>query len=213
MLLEANFDAKKDAFGEVIERGSFVTSQPALAERWGWKRSRVRSFLDRLEKRQRISQHSTKLRTKIVIVNYEEYQKTKPNRRKKTAKETANVPPSESPQHKEVLNNKINNTPLPPLQGELDCQEFRAALTSWIEHRKEIKKPLTEKALSLLMKKFTEWGSRKSIAAIELAIEHGWRGVFEPSERPAAVRAKTKYELDQEEFARLREEARKADEA
>lgn len=74
VLLEANWAEKKDKFGELVPRGSFNTSQQKLAKRWGWSRSKVQRFLDKLETEQRIEQLTGQLRTQIRVTNYEQYQ-------------------------------------------------------------------------------------------------------------------------------------------
>lgn len=74
MIVEANFRDGVTESGEAIRRGCFITSQHTLAERWGWHRSKVHRFLARLEREQRIEQHTTQSRTTIRITNYEEYQ-------------------------------------------------------------------------------------------------------------------------------------------
>jgi DNA-binding MarR family transcriptional regulator len=58
-----------------VQRGQVGYSQLKLAERWKWSRTKVKNFLNTLEKEQQVIQqqsHSTGL---VTIVNYEEYQK------------------------------------------------------------------------------------------------------------------------------------------
>lgn len=79
----------KDWNGEAIPRGSFITSQAKLAERWGWPRGKVRWYLADLENRQRISQQSTQAATKITLINYARYQALdKPSRTRNTQSTT-----------------------------------------------------------------------------------------------------------------------------
>jgi hypothetical protein len=58
----------------IVKRGQLGWSQLKLANRWGWSRSKVRNFLNHLEKEQQIEQlqsHSTSI---VTILNYEKYQ-------------------------------------------------------------------------------------------------------------------------------------------
>jgi DNA replication protein DnaD len=77
MLLCANHEGKKACIdGQLIdiERGSFVTSQLKLAERWKWDRKKVKRFLDLLEQDGMVSVNSTTRRTTVTIENYDKYQ-------------------------------------------------------------------------------------------------------------------------------------------
>lgn len=52
MLLQANHASQKILLGNElvqVERGSFITSELKLMERWKWSKTKVRSFLKLLE--------------------------------------------------------------------------------------------------------------------------------------------------------------------
>lgn len=74
LLMEANFADKADKFGELVRRGELHTSEQALAERWGWTKSKVHRFLTNLESESQIESLANRKRTKIRITNYEQYQ-------------------------------------------------------------------------------------------------------------------------------------------
>lgn len=59
-----------------LPRGHLGWSQVKLAERWGWSRSKVRSFLAELENDLQIEQQNNSVTTIISIINYNIYQKT-----------------------------------------------------------------------------------------------------------------------------------------
>lgn len=58
--------------------------------------------------------------------------------------------------------------------------EFCKAWDEWRQHRKEKKAPLTPSTVRKQFKQLAAWGEKKAIAAIDLAIEKGWTGLFEP---------------------------------
>jgi hypothetical protein len=58
----------------IVKRGQVGYSQLALSERWKWSRSKVKKFLNDLEKEQQIKQQISKSTSVITIVNYEIYQ-------------------------------------------------------------------------------------------------------------------------------------------
>lgn len=124
ILMNANFEDKPDRFGELVRRGEMHTSQPALASAWGWSRSKVQRFLDRLEAEQRIEQQTNNKRTKIRTTNYELYQQAS-----SVFEQQANKKPNKKPNSKvgttETSINKETNS-LSLLENARDsiCSEF-----------------------------------------------------------------------------------------
>jgi hypothetical protein len=75
----------------------------------------------------------------------------------------------------------VMNLPSPvPIPGELDSAEFRAAWDQWQQHRRELKKPLTQTATQKQLAKLARMGERRAIAALEHSAANGWQGIFEP---------------------------------
>lgn len=77
LLLLANHRDKNVLLGnctELVERGSFITSELKLMERWGWGRKKVKLFLNFLESQKMIERNANNKRTAITIVNYGFYQ-------------------------------------------------------------------------------------------------------------------------------------------
>lgn len=106
MLLLANHDNNKFLLGNElleVEKGSFITSELKLMERWGWSKSKLRNFLDLLEKDKMIIKKSDKKKTNICIENYSNYQSLQTTERpQEDHKKT-----TERPQ--EDTNNNVNN--------------------------------------------------------------------------------------------------------
>lgn len=63
-----------------VKRGQLLTSEGALAERWGWSRGKVRRYLNTLENAGMISKNSTAKGTAITVENYAKYQLQRPAR-------------------------------------------------------------------------------------------------------------------------------------
>jgi hypothetical protein len=77
LLLLANFDSSfffKRGVKITVERGQVSRSEVELADRWRWSRSKVRKFLNDLEKEQQIEQHKTNVTQLLTIVNYYYFQ-------------------------------------------------------------------------------------------------------------------------------------------
>lgn len=77
LLLSANHKANKFPLGTemiMVERGSFITSERKLAEKWGWSNTRVRNFLKLLASDGMIIKITDNKKSTITIVNYSAYQ-------------------------------------------------------------------------------------------------------------------------------------------
>lgn len=63
----------------------------------------------------------------------------------------------------------------------LQTDEFSKAWADWRQDRKDRKCQMTKKAEEIGLKKCSEWGASKSTSLIYLAIEKGWKGLYEPN--------------------------------
>ena len=94
IILSANHEPNKFLLGnEMVEvdRGSFITSEMKLMEKWGWSKSKVRSFLNVLQKDSMIVKKTDRKKTTLEVLNYCIYQDSETTKepqknRKKTAK-------------------------------------------------------------------------------------------------------------------------------
>lgn len=73
------------------------------------------------------------------------------------------------------------------LPRDLIMGSFPRMWDNWIEHREEIKKPLTKKAAEMALKKLEQIGSTRAVAALQHSISNGWQGIFEPNEKPSGA--------------------------
>lgn len=66
------------------------------------------------------------------------------------------------------------------IQKSTESTELREALVEFVKFRKLIKKPMTNKALELIIAKLNKLGAsdRERVAIIDQSIERGWAGVF-----------------------------------
>ncbi len=114
LLLLANHKDKNVLIGshtEMVERGSFITSELKLMERWGWGRKKVKLFLNFLESQKMIERNANNKRTAITIVNYGFYQdcdlpKEQQKDSKRTAKEQRRDSTGTAKEHKQERKNE-----------------------------------------------------------------------------------------------------------
>ncbi|WP_291813984.1 hypothetical protein, partial [Limnobacter sp.] len=106
------------------------------------------------------------------------------------AKQPAKSPPNDTL-------TPLNSPPIVPprwtvdgkdLPSELETNRFRSAWVSWLEYRKEIRKPMRERTQQMQLKKLTAMGHDGAIASIEQSIAHGWVGLFEPKQNVTPIK-------------------------
>jgi hypothetical protein len=71
-----------------------------------------------------------------------------------------------------------------------DSPDFQQAWTTWVAHRKQIRKPLTAEQTKAQLEEFSEWGIERSIAAIKHTVKKGWQGLREPDVEPNSGKSK-----------------------
>ena len=129
LLLMANHDYNKFLLGNElveVERGSFITSELKLMERWGWSNTKLRNFLSLLQKDGMIIKKSDNKKSAIIIANYNDYQITESTKEvQEKCKESAekvqentnkNVKNVKNVKNDKKLNNNIISRPETPYE-------------------------------------------------------------------------------------------------
>lgn len=174
--------------GKTVERkrGEVHRSQVWLADRWGWSRTKLRQFLKALEKEQMIDIKKTQNSTAIIIENYGTYQsfesikKTQKEQKvihQKDSKKTAEKQQKNTANTLNTLNtgNTLNNI-YKGLHPELaePFAEYEAM-------RKKIKKPMTDRAVELQIKKLDRLSGGdvgKAVKILEESIVNCWQDLY-----------------------------------
>ena len=163
-----------------IKRGQVGYSEKTLAARWRWSRTKTRAFISVLEKEHQIKQQKSNLMSLITIVNYTIYQEQKTP--KKTPEKTPERHQKDTNKNDKNDKNDKNNTPTFKVQAPdwLDSILFN----DFLEHRKKLRKPMTERAKEIFVRKVDNLRSKgfDPTELIETAIERGWQTVFEPKD-------------------------------
>ncbi len=125
-----------------LERGQLAWSEKALSQRWQWSRTKVRKFLNDLEKEQQIGQQKSNVTQVITVINYDRFQEKEPQKdRKRTAKE----PQKDTYNNDNNANNEKNeNKNIPALKDfidyaiekepSVDINEVRLKYLAWVEN-------------------------------------------------------------------------------
>jgi DNA replication protein DnaD len=181
ILLMANHDTKKFTLGNElieVERGSCITSELKLMDRWGWSKTKVRDFLELLQKDKMLAKKSDKKKTTLTVCNYcvwqdsETTEKPQKNHRKTTERPHKNTNKNEE-ECKEVKKYIYSDFSL-----NLDLIQ---AITDFVEMRKKLKKPMTDKAIEMMLKKLSRLGDtdEKKIAILQESVMKSWTDIYE----------------------------------
>lgn len=195
MLLLANHEDNKFVLGnELLEvkSGSFITSEVKLMERWGWGKGKTRAFLDLLQSDGMIIRKADRKKTTITIVNYEVYAILKTTNRPQTdRKRTDNGLITDTNNNDKNDNNEKNNkkeskkerkaTTYDEILSSVIDDSLRELYLEYIKMRKMIKSPMTDRALTMLIKKVnqlepTDISRQKQL--LETAIMNNWKSVY-----------------------------------
>jgi DNA-binding Lrp family transcriptional regulator len=177
ILLRANYGAS-EWHDEMFEEGTFPTSISKLSEATGLSTKQVRTCLERLKKTGEIVVDSNNRFTKITVCKWSEYQgngkqegKPKATKRQTEGNQRATL--------KEDIKEDIKEEQEVYI-GESCSPEFAEALEAYEEMRKKIRKPLTERAKQMVLKKLENMApdEETQIAILNQSTMNSWQGVF-----------------------------------
>jgi hypothetical protein len=116
----------------VCERGSLFFTLRGLADVWGWKSdTRVRAFLDALEKERMIERKTNAGKTQVFVTNYDTYQSTE---RKENAEETQEKRKENALKIPEYKDTTLLERASAPTRAELDDLEAECRKASGTEN-------------------------------------------------------------------------------
>ena len=187
-LLIANW--KEGRFmGEVIPRGSFVSSYSQLALQANMSVQSVRTAINHLKSTGELTVKPHAKFSVFTVVNYCQYQddnrqtnKQLTNSQQATNKQLTTIEEKKEKKEKKELK---NNTPYNPPKYYPNDEELNKTFEKYIAMRKKIKKPMTDDAIELAigkLKKLSGGDSELSIKILEQSIFHSWQGLFELKE-------------------------------
>lgn len=184
LLLNVNYiDAKIIIKGKLYEvkRGQSILSLESWGKRWNWDKSKVRRFLNLLQKDSMIELICDNITTQITICNYDNYQ-TEQNtnetqtKRKRKSNENQTTPIEEGkeiknisiPTFEEFLKYAIENKPLVN-QTDLKLKYESWKANDWCTNKGGKKQVISNWKATLL-------NTLPYIAEIKLNIQNTWEG-------------------------------------
>lgn len=113
-----------------------------------------------------------------------------------------------------VHHNKSNSNNKSKSKSYSEDAELDKAISDFVAHRKALKKPMTDHAVDLFIKKLNSLDSTKAgqIAMIEEAIERGWQTVYKHDGKTEKQRKYTNFKQRDYDFADLEKQILSAQE-
>lgn len=173
----------KEWHGTVIKRGSRVCTIRGLADELKLSVKSVRVALNHLKRTQEVAQERAQHGTLLTVVNYGKYQDKPETGAQETAQERANEGQmkGKARAHTKQCNNENKGTSNKYIVPEMLLDEWN----SYVEMRKSIKKPLTDRAAQMALNKLEQLypgDYEKQKACLNQSTFHCWQGLFEVKE-------------------------------
>lgn len=171
-----------------LEAGQFVTGRKAAAKELGVTESSFYKYIKTLES---VGMVSLKSNNKFTVVTIEKWALYQSDNSESDSKVTAEEQQSnnkgttkeqQSNTNKNVKNDKnVKNVK----KIYIEPPELNDAILSFIEFRKKIKKPMTDKAINLLIGKLKKLSSNtaEQIEILEQSIMNGWTSIYPLKEK------------------------------
>ncbi|WP_241394134.1 hypothetical protein [Clostridium beijerinckii] len=166
------------------EAGQFVTSLEGIVNKSGDGISlqNVRTALKKFERYDFLTQDVTKTGRLIKIVNWELYQGKQDKNSRHSNSELTSISQTAD---KELTTNK-NNKNYKNYKNTIFIEEFTKnkllieSISEFIKMRERIKKPVTDKALKILLNKLKDLSQDEEIQIkiLENSIENCWQGLY-----------------------------------
>ena len=178
LILLANHAENRFPLGNeivTVPTGSLITSELKLMDRWGWSKTKVRRFLALLENDSMIVKKTDRKKTTITIVNYSVFQESETTKRPKKDQKKTDERPIKDTNNNVNNDNNENNTII-----YADDELLNQTIIAFVEHRKSMKKPMTDNAIKLLVSKLNKLSSSipEQIEILNQSIMNGWQGIF-----------------------------------
>lgn len=193
-----------------VERGSLAWSEKALSERWKWSRSKVRKFLNDLEKEQQIVLQKSNVTQVVTVKNYDKYQQKEPQTvPQKDTKKTPKEPQKDTYNNVNNENNE-NNIDLPSsfsktnedISFKVDftleafkTNEANEAWTKWLQYNIQEHKPISRIRQEEIKKKLKQHATHNGQLfeklippIIDKCISSGWKNIVVTEEMEAKIK-------------------------
>lgn len=192
MLLKANWKEGKFQ-GTTVPRGSFVSSIGKLSEETCLTIREVRTAISHLKMTGEVTSKTTNKYTVFTVNNYDSYQSTdKQDDNQPTSERQSNDKPTTTIEEYKEGKKERSKENISKGSGKkaptvyFDDEELNNAFFDYVTMRKEIKRPMTDRAVNLAISKLHELSAipsggcdnGKAIQILRQSVLNGWIGLF-----------------------------------
>lgn len=160
----------------ILKKGQLITSVRACAYRWNWSNTKVCNFFKQLEKEKLIARDKSTGTTVIIIHNYDEIllNQLKDNQINQEIQKIQD-------ENTQVTVTKVKKNKY------FESDELDQAFIDFVEMRKRIKKPMTDRAIKMALNKLKKLAANKitnefdvdvAIAILEQSIFKSWTDLY-----------------------------------
>lgn len=160
-----------------LKAGQLITGRKSIASTLGISESKVRRILDLFEIDQQIDRQRSNKNSLVSILNWDKYQIFD----QQIDQQPTNKRPTTDQQATTNKNNKnIKNIKECKEIIYSDVPELNEAIIAFIDYRKGIKKPMSDRAITLLLGKLNKMSNsvQEQIEILNQSILNGWQGIF-----------------------------------
>ena len=160
-----------------LKAGQLITGRKSIASTLGISESKVRRVLDLFEIDQQIDRQRSNKNSLVSILNWDKYQIFD----QQIDQQATNKRPTSDQQATTNKNNKnIKNIKECKEIIYSDVPELNETIIAFIDYRKSIKKPMSDRAITLLLGKLNKMSNsvQEQIEILNQSILNGWQGIF-----------------------------------
>ena len=160
-----------------LKAGQLITGRKSIASTLGISESKVRRILDLFEIDQQIDRQRSNKNSLVSILNWDKYQIFD----QQIDQQATNKRPTSDQQATTNKNNKnIKNIKECKEIIYSDVPELNETIIAFIDYRKSIKKPMSDRAITLLLGKLNKMSNsvQEQIEILNQSILNGWQGIF-----------------------------------
>ena len=160
-----------------LKAGQLITGRKSIASTLGISESKVRRVLDLFEIDQQIDRQRSNKNSLVSILNWDKYQIFD----QQIDQQATNKRPTTDQQVTTNKNNKnIKNIKECKEIIYSDVPELNETIIAFIDYRKSIKKPMSDRAITLLLGKLNKMSNsvQEQIEILNQSILNGWQGIF-----------------------------------
>lgn len=174
----------------ILQKGQLITGRKSMSNQLKISESKIYRIINDFKSEQQIEQQTSNQNSLISILNWDKYQQIEQqneqqmNNERTTNEQRVNTNKNDKNVKNDKNNVKEKNTKRKTFEDIFSENHFSEQLENtikdFIDMRKTIKKPMTSKALELLIKNLEKLTNleEKKIAILNQSIEHSWQTVY-----------------------------------